>query len=100
MNLGLIIAKIRISKGIKQIFVSQKTGISQAKLSLAEKGKRKLSNEEFSAICKVLNMDTKTIVKCILNSIESNDIKNGKKQAFKQIKPDLSTLLEVLISEL
>jgi transcriptional regulator with XRE-family HTH domain len=44
------------NNGIRQKFVSEKTGIQQSKLSLSLYGKRKIPIEEYVLICKALNV--------------------------------------------
>lgn len=56
MKENLEIKKYLADNGIKQIFISKKTGIQPAKLSLALNGGRKLSLEEYATICGVLGV--------------------------------------------
>lgn len=44
--------------GIKQSFISEKTGISPQKLSLSLNGNRKLQFEEYELICGALSVGT------------------------------------------
>ena len=44
------------TNGIKQNFICKKTGLSIQGLSKALHGKRRMSIEEYSSICKVLNV--------------------------------------------
>lgn len=63
MNTNLEIKKYLEEKGITQAFVSKKTGISPAKLSLSLNGERKLSFDEYSLICGVLGVNTDKFLK-------------------------------------
>lgn len=49
--------------GITQAFLSRRTGIDAAKLSLALNGERKLSLYEYSLICGVLGVNTDKFLK-------------------------------------
>ena len=49
--------------GRTQAWLSQKTGISTAKLSLALTGKRRMTFDEYELICGALNVDTNTFIK-------------------------------------
>ena len=42
--------------GIKQAYISNKTGLSKHAVSCALNGKRKLSVEEYEVICRALNV--------------------------------------------
>ncbi len=48
--------------GISQADISQKTGISQAKLGRALAGKRRLTFEEYETICQVLGVGVETFL--------------------------------------
>lgn len=56
MQTNLEIKKYLVDRGISQIFVSRKTGIEPAKLSLALQGERKLTLDEYASICGVLGV--------------------------------------------
>lgn len=45
------------SRGIKYVFISQKTGIPVNKISCALNGKRRLPADEMIAICNAVNID-------------------------------------------
>lgn len=45
------------SHGIKQIYLSRKTGIKKSTLNAALNGKRRLYVDEFGKICSVLNVN-------------------------------------------
>lgn len=63
MQTNLKIKKYLADKGITQIFVSKKTGIEPAKLSLALQGERKLTLDEYATICGVLGVDIDMFLK-------------------------------------
>jgi transcriptional regulator with XRE-family HTH domain len=50
------IAKYIDESGIKQVFLSEKTGLTKHCISMALKGQRKLSIDEYEKICIVLNV--------------------------------------------
>lgn len=58
MEENLEIKKYLQEKGITQAFLSRKTRIAPAKLSLALNGGRKLSLDEYSVICWALGVNT------------------------------------------
>lgn len=58
MEVGLRIKNYLNEKGIKQQFVSDKTGIARAKLNLSLNGKRKLEFAEYELICGALSVNT------------------------------------------
>lgn len=63
MQANLEIKKYIADKGITQIFVSKKTGISPAKLNMALNGERRLSLDEYAVICGVLGVNTDKFLK-------------------------------------
>lgn len=63
MKEGLAIKDYLENKGISQRFVSRRTGIDPAKLSLALNGNRKLTLEEYSLICGALGVNTDCFLK-------------------------------------
>lgn len=56
MQANIEIKKYITEKGITQIYISKKTGITPSKLNLALNGERKLSLEEYALICGVLGV--------------------------------------------
>ena len=44
-------------KGIKQCYISARTGISEKKISSILRGKRKITADEFLRICVALNVE-------------------------------------------
>lgn len=62
MNVGHKIRTYLESKGISQAFLSAKTGIPPAKLSLALNNKRRLSLPEYEAICWALGVGVDTFM--------------------------------------
>lgn len=51
------IKKYLVENGIKQIFLSEKTGIPISKLNAMLNGKRKIPAEDYFLICEALNID-------------------------------------------
>ncbi len=71
-NVFEIISFYLYKNGIKQRYLSEKTGISENILSAILNGKRKMSAEEFIKIIFTLNVDANYFVdKAILNTINS-----------------------------
>ena len=62
MNTGIKIKAYLDERGISQVFLSEKSGIPAAKLSLALNGKRKLTFDEYEAICYVLGVGVDTFL--------------------------------------
>lgn len=58
MQVNLEIKKYLSDNGITQVFVSKKTGIEPDKLSFALNGKRRITLEEYAAICWALGVNT------------------------------------------
>lgn len=63
MEIHLQLREVRLSKGITQTYVSEKTGISNNKLSRFEKGQQKLYYDEFLKVCKVLEVNPNKFIK-------------------------------------
>lgn len=56
MNVGQRIKLYIAQNGITQSYISRKTGITEAKLSLALNGKRRMTFDEYEIICWALNV--------------------------------------------
>lgn len=67
MNLGERITKIRRSKGISQVFITNKLGKTSAWLSNIEKGRRSIGAEELHQVAEVLGIDAGIFFKDELN---------------------------------
>ena len=63
MQPNLEIKKYLEENGITQAFISRKTGIDPAKLSLSLNGDRKLSLDEYAIICGALCVNTDKFLK-------------------------------------
>ena len=63
MNLGSKIDDYLKKNGIKQIYLSIKTGISKSKISLGLKGKRTFSITEYQQICWALGVGVDEFIK-------------------------------------
>ncbi len=50
------IAKYIEERGIKQVFLCEKTGLTKHCISMSLKGQRKLSIDEYEKICSALNI--------------------------------------------
>lgn len=57
MQTNLEIKKYLADNGITQAFLSKKTGIEPAKLSLSLQGERRLTLDEYAIICGVLGIN-------------------------------------------
>ena len=55
--LGEYLKKYMKDNGIKQVFVSEKTGISPQKLGVILKDKQKITAQEYFKICAVIGID-------------------------------------------
>ena len=62
MDVGMKIKRYLESKGVSQVFLSTKSGIPPAKLSLALCGKRRLSLTEYESICWALGVGVDTFI--------------------------------------
>lgn len=58
MQANLEIKKYLLENGITQAFLSRKTKISPSKLNMALNGERRLTLDEYSVICGVLEVNT------------------------------------------
>ena len=58
MHVGRKILEYLDNRGITQTFLSNKSGIPLAKLNLALNGKRRISLDEYEAICGALGVGT------------------------------------------
>ena len=63
LQTNLEIKEYLAEKGISQTFVSKKTGIPLPKLNLTLNGKRRLTLEEYTLICGVLEVNTDYFLK-------------------------------------
>ncbi len=63
MQTNLEIKNYLENNGITQAFISRKTGIEPAKLSLALNGERRFTFDEYSLICGVLGVNTDKFLK-------------------------------------
>lgn len=63
MQTNLEIKEYLEEKGISQTFISKKTGIPLPKLNLALNGNRRLTLEEYTLICGVLEVNTDRFLK-------------------------------------
>lgn len=67
------IADYIIAHGIKQSYISEKTGITVQKLSAMLSGKRKILADEFLSICKALAIDPDVIAEMVVKGNGKND---------------------------
>ncbi|MDE7201500.1 MAG: helix-turn-helix domain-containing protein [Lachnospiraceae bacterium] len=63
VEIGVMIKEYLKENGITQVFLSKRTGIETSKLNLALNGSRRLSLEEYAAVCGALNVDTNKFLK-------------------------------------
>lgn len=57
MRTNKLLAKIVEQRGIKQIYISEKTGLSADVISKILRSERKMTAEEFLAICDALDIN-------------------------------------------
>ena len=62
MSVQLKVAEYLHEKGIKNSFVSEKTGIEQSKLSRILNGNQELKADEFKLICKALDVSPNVFI--------------------------------------
>lgn len=62
MDVAVKIKRYLEENGVAQSWLSCKTGIASAKLSLALNGKRRLTFDEYELICWALNVDVGTFL--------------------------------------
>lgn len=62
MNVATKIKKYIRDNGIKQSFISEKSGLSNNQLTLSLNNKRKLEIEEYIKICNALDVDIKCFI--------------------------------------
>lgn len=63
MNIGPTIKNIRNQKGLKQIWVAKKAGISNRYLSGIESGKKNPTIKTIENVCKVLGISLEVTIK-------------------------------------
>ena len=71
MEVGLKIKKYLEENGISQVYISRKTNIPSVKLNLSLNGKRRLTFDEYAAICGTLNVNTDKFLKA--RSVETKN---------------------------
>lgn len=81
MNLGERINRLRRSKGISQVFITNKLGKTSAWLSNIEKGRRDIGAEELHQVAEVLGVDIGEFFKDKLNNELSDDLKHTGTEA-------------------
>lgn len=57
MRINKLLAEIVEQRGIKQIYIAEKTGMSQDVISKILRSERKISAEEFLLICEALDIN-------------------------------------------
>lgn len=57
MTINTKLKEYLLQKGIKAVFITEKTGFTSSQLSNMLNGKRKITAEELSKICKALNVN-------------------------------------------
>lgn len=56
MKINRLIAKIVEERGLKQLYIAEKTGLTPDVVSKILRGERRLTAEEFLTFCDVLNI--------------------------------------------
>jgi len=94
MNYGLMIKTLRTGKKENQNSFSSKLGISQTYLSQLEKGKKTPSPHLLERISIYVDIPLAIL---FWYSITEFDIKDEKRELFKDLKPSIDKLIEVII---
>jgi transcriptional regulator with XRE-family HTH domain len=91
MTIGQLSKKLRKDRSLKQGAVAEKLGVSQTYLSLVEKGVRAPSSGMLKKIS-----DFYGIPEPVMNwmTLSEDQVVEGKREAFKKIKPAMNALVE------
>lgn len=96
MNLGRAIKQIRHQKGIKQILLAEKSGISQTYLSQIENNIKEPNISTLKSICEILNIPLPVL---FFLAIDSNDIAPDKRSAFMHLAPSINSMIAEFFGE-
>lgn len=96
MELGKVIAEQRKIKNMTQAEFAEKIGISQNALSQIETGNNNPSEETMKNISKILEIPPAILY---WKTLSEKDIPKSKREAFKQIKPSMDSLIDALLGE-
>jgi transcriptional regulator with XRE-family HTH domain len=97
MKIGTALKKIREEKGISQIELCSKVGISQTSLSQIENGVKRPSSKNLAKLCACLDIPEPILY---LYAIEISDVPDKKRESFKIIFPAIEDMLnKVFVSE-
>lgn len=86
MNIGTAIKRIRKQKGLNQLDLSEKAGITQTALSQIESGKKSPNTRTVEKISEALQIPVSLLY---LLAIEDNDVPDSKKDDFQKLFPKL-----------
>jgi transcriptional regulator with XRE-family HTH domain len=95
MNIGKAIKEIRKEKGITQVILSKKSGITQAALSQIESGSIP-HNGTLTKICKCLKVSEALVY---LLAIEHLDVPKKNKILYDKLFPTVKTLILQIATE-
>lgn len=97
MHLGEAIKDIRVKKKISQGSLAETLEISQSYLSQVERGRKKPSLELLEKISKKLEIP---VFYFMLNALDVDvDIKEGKRDSYRQIRPIINSMVEKFFIE-
>ena len=91
MNLGEAIHALRKKRGLNQVELAQKAGLTQAYISQLEAGKGEPKLQALREICRVLETPLAFL---FLESLEESDVQPNKKKLLEDLRPILSELME------
>lgn len=94
MNISESLKKIRKLKGLTQVDLAKKAGITQTSYSQIENGLNKPRKETLERIARALDIPIDVIY---LMGIELEDVPAHKKEDFKHLFPTVKELLEKLL---
>lgn len=90
MNLGPTIKNLRKQKGLSQIELSSKVGITQTALSQIENSTTTPHKSTLSKICEELSVPEQVLV---ILSLENEDIPEDKKLMFETLYPTIKDFM-------
>lgn len=91
MNIGIVIKDFRKRKGLNQGELAQKCGVTQTYFSQIENGKKVPGVDLLNKISEILGVPTSIIM---FLSLEIEEVKAEKREAYKQIAPALHAMVK------
>ncbi|MEO9802256.1 MAG: helix-turn-helix transcriptional regulator [Reichenbachiella sp.] len=90
MDVSKAVKNLRKKKGLNQVELAEKAGLTQAYISRLEAGKVEPTLTALTKICSSLGTSLRFL---FLVSMEDMDLKSDKKQMYEDIKPILEKLI-------